>query len=166
MIRAIPDMLASYGDMLDRDPYSPDNWLNFRLPSHYTELSPRSEGRFPGRHGGPWYASYFATWMEYAAEAPERVLALEYENFTADPAGALEKLLFHSGMPQYAPDLPVWRWMRCGNNASEYPLQQGVSAGAGAHASRATRSRGWNASSNFIPISRGMKDKLIPPSAP
>src|ERR1700722_11016750 len=80
MIRAIPDMLASYGDMLERDPHSPDNWLSFRLPPHYLELSPEAKGDFLVDMAGPWYASYFATWMEYAAEEPERVLTLEYVN--------------------------------------------------------------------------------------
>ena len=43
MIRAIPDMLASYLDMLEDDPVSPDNWLNVRLPENY----PGSERRGP-----------------------------------------------------------------------------------------------------------------------
>ena len=49
---------------------------------------------------GPWYASYFATWLEYAAEAPERVCVLRYDDFKRDPAAVLETLLAHSGVPR------------------------------------------------------------------
>ena len=59
MIRAIPDMLASYADMLEPDPHSPDNWLNIRVPPHYLELDARGEGRFPGRHDGPLVCQLF-----------------------------------------------------------------------------------------------------------
>ena len=66
----IPDMLASYaGHALDGDPLSPDNWLNIRVPQNYAELSAERRGDFLVDMVGPWYASYFATWMEYAAEA-------------------------------------------------------------------------------------------------
>jgi len=98
MIRAIPDMLASYADMLDEDPLSPDNWLNLRLPQDYAALPRQTKDDFLVQMFGPWYASYFATWLEYAAEAPERVCLLRYDDFKRDPASVLEKLLAHCGV--------------------------------------------------------------------
>jgi hypothetical protein len=100
MVRAIPDMLASYADMLDEDPLSPDNWLNIRLPQNYASLSAEAKGDFLVQMIGPWYASYFATWMEYVEGAPERVCVLRYDEFKRDPAAVLEKLLAHSGVPR------------------------------------------------------------------
>ena len=41
MMRAIADMLASYADMLEPDPLSPDNWLNMRVPDNYPALTRR-----------------------------------------------------------------------------------------------------------------------------
>jgi hypothetical protein len=164
MIRAIPDMLASYGDMLDADPHSPDNWLNFRLPPHYTELPSEAKGDFLIDMAGPWYASYFATWVEYAAEAPERVLALEYENFIADPAGTLEKLLLHSGMPQMRQTCQlaldsVWE------HRGEYRFHKGVSGRGRLRFTRDQIAR-LERQLDFYPNLAGLKNKLIPPSAP
>jgi hypothetical protein len=164
MIRAIPDMLASYGDMLERDPHSPDNWLNFRLPPHYLELSPEAKGDFLVDMAGPWYASYFATWMEYAAEAPERVLALEYDNFTADPAGTLEKLLIHSGMPQTRQTCQ-WALDAVWEQREEYRFNKGIS---GRGRSRFTRDQiaRLERQLDFYPNLAALKHKLIPPSTP
>ena len=100
MLRPIPDMLASYADMLRADPEAPDNWLNVRLPPDYATLDEEARGDFLVDMMGPWYASYFATWQEYSAAAPDRVLVLDYESFTRDPATALERLLAHSGLPR------------------------------------------------------------------
>jgi hypothetical protein len=99
MVRAIPDMLASYADMLDADPLTPDNWLNLRLPQNYPQLSAERKGDFLIDMMAPWYMSYFATWTEYAAESSS-VLMLHYDEFRADPAAALEKLLAHSQLPR------------------------------------------------------------------
>jgi hypothetical protein len=90
MIRSIPDMLASYADMLEPNPLSPENWLNIRLPRSYPSLSDEAKGDFLVDMMGPWYASYFSSWMDYAAEAPARVLVLDYEKFRDDPATALQ----------------------------------------------------------------------------
>jgi Sulfotransferase domain len=98
MIRSIPDMLASYADMLEQDPLSPDNWLNVRLPPNYAALDARTKDDFLVQMMGPWYASYFATWLEYAQETPGRVCVLRYDDFKRDPAQSLEQLLDHSGL--------------------------------------------------------------------
>jgi hypothetical protein len=47
----------------------------------------------------PWYVSYFSTWLDYA-QGNDRVLVLTYDEFCADPAGNLEKLLAHSRLPR------------------------------------------------------------------
>jgi hypothetical protein len=164
MIRAIPDMLASYADMLDQDPHSPDNWLNFRLPPHYAELPAEAKGDFLIDMAGPWFVSYFATWMEYAAEAPERVLALDYEEFTADPVTTLEKLLAHSGLEQprdvcqAALDMV---WVERG----EYRFNKGVS-GRGRMRFTAGQVARLERQLDFYPDLGALKAKLIPPSAP
>jgi hypothetical protein len=95
MIRSIPDMLASYWDMLDAEPANPSNWLNSMLPPNYAELPSQRKADFLVDVLGPWYASYYATWMDYAAEAPGRVCALHFRHFRGDPAGALEVALRH-----------------------------------------------------------------------
>jgi hypothetical protein len=163
MIRSIPDMLASYADMLDEDPHTPDNWLNFRLPPHYSELSPEAKGDFLIDMAGPWYVSYFTTWMEYAAEAPERVLTLDYGNFVADPAGTVQKLLAHSGLPrprdvcQMALDA-VWE------NRGEYRFNKGVN-GRGRTRFTPSQIARLERRLDYYPNLSGLKDRLIPPSA-
>lgn len=99
MLRSIPDMLASYADMLDADPHSPDNWLNIRLPDAYAGWDGARKGDFLIDMVAPWYMSYFATWVEFAAESPD-VLVLSYDGFRADPATTLMRLLDHSGLPR------------------------------------------------------------------
>lgn len=98
MLRAIPDMLASYCDMLEADPHSPDNWLNVKVPADFLEKNHETRGDFMVDMFGPWYASYFATWAEYAKAQPGRVLVLDFEDLRADPAATLERLLAHSGL--------------------------------------------------------------------
>jgi len=99
MVRAIPDMLASYWDMLDSD-LSPDNWLNAQVPDHFADMTHQAKGDFLIDMFGPWYASYYASWLDYADAAPGRVLVLDYDDFRADPAAVLERLLAHSGVPR------------------------------------------------------------------
>jgi hypothetical protein len=100
MIRSIPDMLTSYADMLEPDPLSPENWLNIRVPENYPTLDAEAKGDFLVEMMGPWYASYFATWADYTARAPGRVLVLRYDELRADPVAVLEGLLIHSGLPR------------------------------------------------------------------
>jgi hypothetical protein len=163
MIRAIPDMLASYADMLDSDPHSPDNWLNIRLPQNYAALSAADKGDFLVDMVGPWYASYFATWMEYAAAAPDRVCVLDYDGFIADPVATLERLLAHAGLPcsrevcQTALDV-VWE------NRSDFRFNKGVS-GRGRTRFTVAQTARLDRQLDFYPNLAGMKARLIPPSA-
>jgi len=99
MIRALPDMLASYLDELEDQPLRPDKWLNIKVPDAYPDFSEEKKADFVIEMLVPWYASFFSTWLDYA-RTDERVLFLHYDDFRADPAGVLEKLLAHSRMPR------------------------------------------------------------------
>jgi hypothetical protein len=163
MIRAIPDMLASYADMLEQDPLSPDNWLNIRLPENYARMSREAQGDFLVDMIGPWYASYFATWMEYGEDAPERVLVLDYDSFVADPAAVLERLLTHSGFGcsreacQVALDA-VWK------KRGDYRFNKGVS-GRGSKRFTPAQIVRLKRQLDFYPNLADLAGKLIPPSA-
>lgn len=99
MLRPLPDMLASYLDMLEDDPLSPDKWLNVCLPQDFAARSDEAKADFVIDMMAPWYASYFATWLDFARIDP-CVLVLDYDGFRADPACTLETLLAHAGLPR------------------------------------------------------------------
>ena len=99
MIRALPDMLASYLDELEDQPLRPDKWLNIKVPDAYPGFSDERKADFVIEMVAPWYLSFFSTWLDYAA-TDDRVLILEYDDFRSDPAGELEKLLAHSRLPR------------------------------------------------------------------
>ncbi len=100
MTRSIPDMLASYWDMLDRDPVAQKDGLNCLIPPGFPELPKAAKADFMVDIMGPWYASYFATWMAYAEAEPERVCVLRYRDFKADPAATMECALAHARLPR------------------------------------------------------------------
>lgn len=99
MIRALPDMLASYLDELEDQPLRPDKWLNIKVPSGYPGFSAERKGDFIIEMIAPWYISFFSTWLDYA-KTDARVLFLDYDEFRSDPASNLEKLLTHSRLPR------------------------------------------------------------------
>jgi len=154
MLRAIPDML-------EPDPLSPDNWLNIRLPENYLSLAQEGKGDFLVDMMGPWYASYFATWLDYAAQAPERVLMLDYDRFRADPATALERLLDHSCLPRSRRECQdaldgVWQ------DRSIYRYNKGVSGRAGVRFTPAQIAR-LGRQVDFYPALAPIRDMLISP---
>lgn len=100
MVRSIPDMLTSYLDMLQTDPHLASNWLNICLPNDYAGLGHGRKADFIVDMMGPWYVSYFSSWLDYAAKAPGRVCILTYDSFIANPAETLERLLGHSRLPR------------------------------------------------------------------
>ena len=163
MVRAIPDMLASYADMLDADPNSPDNWLNIRLPQNYAALPLAAQNDFLIDMVGPWYASYFATWLEYAAETPGRVCILDYDRFVAEPVAALEALLAHAGLArpretcQAALDA-VWE------DRADFRFNKGVSGRGPARFTREQIAR-LERQLDFYPNLAAVRDRLIPLSA-
>jgi len=99
MIRALPDMLASYLDELEDQPLRPDKWLNIKVPNGYSGFSSEQKGDFVIDMIAPWYVSFFSTWWDYA-KTDTRVLFLDYDDFRADPAANLEKVLAHSRVPR------------------------------------------------------------------
>jgi hypothetical protein len=99
MVRSIPDMLASYCDMLDREPGALRQGLNGVVPLGWPALSRARKADFLIDMLAPWYVNFFATWFDYAARAQDRVLVLRYGDFLAAPAPALQTLLAHSRLP-------------------------------------------------------------------
>ncbi|MGC8534235.1 MAG: sulfotransferase domain-containing protein [Rhizomicrobium sp.] len=98
MLRSIPDMLASYWDMLDSDMLARQDGLNCLIPENFPELSKKDKAEFCIDMLAPWYASFYATWLEYAAREPKTVLLLHYAKMRADPAGSLAQALAHAGI--------------------------------------------------------------------
>lgn len=65
MIRSIPDMLASYWDMLERS-NAPNQGINCTIPVDFRQMPADRKADFMIDVVGPWYAGYYATWMDYA----------------------------------------------------------------------------------------------------
>ena len=98
MLRSIPDMLASYWDMLDSDALARQDGLNCYIPQNFPELSKEQKAEFCIDMLAPWYAGFYATWLEYASIAPKTVLLLQYTQMRADPVGTLAQALNHAGI--------------------------------------------------------------------
>ena len=161
MLRSIPDMLASYLDMLENDPLSPDNWLNVAVPRDYAAGDDNAKADFIVDMMGPWYASYFSTWLDYAARAPGRVCVLTYDGFLADPAAALEEALAHSRLPRSrrrceAALKEVWP------ERAQFRFNKGV-AGRGRSRFSGEQIGRLERLVCFFPNLRPLKDMLVPP---
>ncbi len=100
MIRNIPDMLASYWDMLEADPAARRDGLNCEIPENFPSLSKEQKSDFLVDILAPWYASYYSTWLGYAVAQPDRICILAYSDLQSDAAGTLEKVLEHSRLPR------------------------------------------------------------------
>lgn len=100
MLRGIPDMLASYWDMLETDAEARKDGLNCLIPDDFVDMARPAKADFLVDILGPWYASYFATWIQYANAEPSRVCRLTYGEFRADPAAALMRAVAHAGLPR------------------------------------------------------------------
>lgn len=98
MLRNIADMLASYWDMLDHDPAALRQGLNCAIPINWSAWSKAEKADFLVDIMGPWYASFYATWLDYAREPQSRLCLLRYRDFIADPATTLQSILRHSGI--------------------------------------------------------------------
>ena len=98
MLRSIPDMLASYWDMLDSDAIARQDGLNCSIPENFPELPREVKAEFCIDMVAPWYAGFYATWLEYAVREPRTVLVLDYRQMRADPAGILAQALTHAGI--------------------------------------------------------------------
>ena len=99
MMRNIADMLASFLDMLERDPVARMEGLNCQIPENFCDMDRDSKLDFVIDVIAPWYASYFATWKNFVDDAPEMVCILRYSDFCNDPAKTLHRAITHAGFP-------------------------------------------------------------------
>jgi hypothetical protein len=99
MIRSIPDMLASYWDMLERS-NAPNQGINCTIPVDFRQMPADRKADFMIDVVGPWYAGYYATWLDYAQRRPGRLCALTYSDFLEHPATTLAAILQHAGVPR------------------------------------------------------------------
>ncbi|MGA7711427.1 MAG: hypothetical protein WCA81_05960 [Rhizomicrobium sp.] len=97
MNRSIPDMLASFWDMLELDPTARAEGLNCQIPDNFIEQSRAQKADFMVDVIAPWYASYYATWKSFVDDAPETICVLHYKDFCADPTTSLHAALAHAG---------------------------------------------------------------------
>ena len=95
MLRSIPDMLASLWAMIEADNDVPLGF-SFLMPSRFSHMNTAEKGDLLIDMMGPWYAQFYAGWKSYAAVAPGYVLILDYADFCAAPADALEAILAHA----------------------------------------------------------------------
>jgi hypothetical protein len=103
MLRNLPDMLASFWDMLEVDPVARANGLNCLIPGNFLALSHREKADFMIDVIAPWYASYFATWKQFHDDAPGLVRVLRYRDFCDYPAETLFGALEHAGFSTSVP---------------------------------------------------------------
>jgi hypothetical protein len=97
MLRSVPDMLVSYLDMLAAESVGASQWLNVAIPPRFLQLDAEAKADFLIDTMLPWYASYYATWLDYVRAAPGRVCVLRYRDFKEDTGAVLQRLLIHSG---------------------------------------------------------------------
>ena len=100
MLRSIPDMLASYWDMLAESAQARAEGLNCVIPDAFPDFSDARKADFMIDLIAPWYVSYFATWLAYVRDEPDEVCMLRYADFVNDPAAALETVLRHVDVPR------------------------------------------------------------------
>ena len=160
MIRAIPDMLASYLDMLEAGPLLPEHWLNIAVPGNYAALNDAAKADFIVDMMGPWYVSYYASWLSFTAEEPGRVLTLTYDSFVADPASALEQVLAHSRLARSRQECEaalkdVW------NERTQYRYNKGV-AGRGHTRFSGTQLARLIRQVDFYPNLASIRGTLVP----
>jgi hypothetical protein len=96
MLRDLADMLASFLDMLEQDPAARAEGLNCQVPADFPALPRAERCDFMIEIIAPWYASYFATWKDFADQEPDTVCVLSYRDFCADPVEALWTALSHA----------------------------------------------------------------------
>lgn len=100
MTRNIPDMLASYWDMLDSEPAAHEHGLNCQIPDDFRTMPRQAKADFLVDILGPWYASFFASWFRLSSIEPSRVRLLRYRQFCDAPADSLAQALAHAGLPR------------------------------------------------------------------
>ena len=98
MLRSLPDMLASYWDMLAVSAQARADGLNCPIPDAFPSFSDEQKAGFMIDMIAPWYVHYFATWRDYARVKPDDVCLLHYADLLSDPAHVLETALDHADL--------------------------------------------------------------------
>jgi len=122
--RNIPDMLASYWDMLDGDAEARKDGLNCHIPPDFPALPRAAKADFMIDIIGPWYVNYYAGWLAYAARQPDDVLVLDYQGLHDEPEAVLQAVIAHMGYSRTLQECAiacayVWR------NRGEYRYNRG-----------------------------------------
>ncbi|GAA0556347.1 sulfotransferase [Rhizomicrobium electricum] len=99
MVRSIPDMLASYWDMIESDDDALRDGLNCHIPPNFRTLAQNAKADFIVDILAPWYVNFYAGWIAYAAAAPDKVLMIDFRVFQQNPAGVVAGILDHVGLP-------------------------------------------------------------------
>lgn len=102
MVRSIPDMLASYWDMLEDGGNGLPMGINCTIPADFRTMEKKRRANFMIEMIAPWYAGYYATWSRFAERHADTVCMLRYSELLTEPAAALRKLLEAAGL-EYAP---------------------------------------------------------------
>jgi hypothetical protein len=98
MMRNIPDMLASYWDMLETDDQSLHNGLNCHIPPNFRDMSKNAKADFIVDVLAPWYVNFYAGWLAYATLSPGTVLVLDFRTMKKKPVETVEAVLKHVGL--------------------------------------------------------------------
>lgn len=98
MIRNIPDMLASYWDMLEADDQALRDGLNCHIPPHFRSMSQNAKADFIIDVLAPWYVNFYAGWLAYAGHASGTVLVTDFRDLKEKPADVVEAVLKHVGL--------------------------------------------------------------------
>jgi hypothetical protein len=99
MVRNIPDMLASYWDMLEADDHALHDGLNCHIPANFRVLPTNSKADFIVDVLAPWYVNFYAGWITRAAMAPEDVSLVDFRDLKQNPAEVIAGILKHVGLP-------------------------------------------------------------------
>lgn len=105
--RSIPDMLASYWDMLDQVDDALLEGLNCRIPPSFRSMSHSAKADFMIDILAPWYVNYYAGWLNLADSNPEAVCLIDYRNIREDAVAVLQRCLDRVGMPRSREDCEV-----------------------------------------------------------
>jgi hypothetical protein len=98
MVRNIPDMLASYWDMLESDDQSLHDGLNCHIPPNFRAMSQNAKADFIIDVLAPWYVNFYAGWLAYAAMSSGTVLVIDFRDLKDKPVETVEAVLKHAGL--------------------------------------------------------------------
>lgn len=113
--RCIPDMLASYWDMLEQDAEAMLHGLNCRIPTNFRNMSSNAKADFVIDMLGPWYVNYYATWLTQFESDPNSVVLIDFRDLKNNPADTLARCLQAVGLPQSRADCEaaiIYAWDR------------------------------------------------------